>query len=163
VRHQTQFFFSDCLLLVGTLRIFVVLCVFYVFTGHFVMVSLNLTCLHIVYNILFWTSLQFIISNLLYLLHHKFIYENGLRAMYICFCNPQRIVWWRLSLKAFCIWSLLIYIPIYPCNNSFDVGHGLAAAENWFKPPLFFIDRTKALIQHLWRSHIGYLLNVGVR
>jgi len=24
-----------------------------------------------------------------------------------------------------------------------------AAAENWFKPPMFFIDRTKAVIQHL--------------
>jgi len=23
-----------------------------------------------------------------------------------------------------------------------------AAAENWFKPPMFFIDRTKAVILH---------------
>ena len=23
-----------------------------------------------------------------------------------------------------------------------------AAAENWFKPPMIFIDRTKAVIQH---------------
>ena len=25
-----------------------------------------------------------------------------------------------------------------------------AAAENWFKPPMFFIDRTKAVIQHFF-------------
>jgi len=33
-------------------------------------------------------------------------------------------------------------------SSSENVENVFAAAENWFKYPMFFIDRTKAVIQH---------------
>ena len=30
-----------------------------------------------------------------------------------------------------------------------------AAAESWFKPPMFFFDRSKTVIQHFWRSPLS--------
>ena len=48
-------------------------------------------------------------------------------------------------------WAFFFFFFCRKCWKSVR----FAAAENWFKPPLFFIDRTKAVIQHFWRSPLS--------